>query len=167
MASVCTIKIIIIIYLRASPDTCHRRMLMRKRPEEQSVTIDYLRDLHEKHEQWLFPSSRKVGGNFSLSQPSQLIEPIPETLRDRVFYLEGDHVHSSLQKVGILIHVVRLFFPFSTFSHVLRIWAWMTGACIDSRLRYKYWFCKRCRCESCVSAVIFVGSYSSMERQNI
>ena len=87
------------IYLRASPDTCHRRMLMRKRPEEQSVTIDYLRDLHEKHEQWLFPSSRKVGGNLSLSQPSQLIEPIPETLRDRVFYLEGDHVHSSLQKV--------------------------------------------------------------------
>ena len=109
------------IYLRASPDTCHRRMLMRKRPEEQSVTIDYLRDLHEKHEQWLFPSSSKLGGNLSLSQPSQLIEPIPETLRDRVFYLEGDHVHSSLQKVGILVRVVRLFFPFISFFHVLRI----------------------------------------------
>jgi thymidylate kinase len=89
------------IYLRASPDTCHRRMLMRKRPEEQNVTIDYLRDLHEKHEQWLFPSSNRIGGNLSLSQPSQLIEPLPETLRDRVVYLEGEHVHSSLQKVYI------------------------------------------------------------------
>ncbi|KAH7285865.1 hypothetical protein KP509_33G049300 [Ceratopteris richardii] len=91
------------IYLRASPDTCHKRMQMRKRPEEQSVTLDYLRGLHEKHEQWLFPSSSNNEGIFSVSRPSELAEPLPPMLQDRVFYLEGDHVHSSLQKVPALI----------------------------------------------------------------
>ncbi|XP_028117761.1 deoxycytidine kinase-like, partial [Camellia sinensis] len=43
------------IYLRATPDTCHKRMLLRKRAEEGGVSLEYLRDLHEKHESWLFP----------------------------------------------------------------------------------------------------------------
>ncbi|KAI5075993.1 hypothetical protein GOP47_0008058 [Adiantum capillus-veneris] len=91
------------IYLRASPDTCHKRLQMRKRPEEQSVTLEYLKGLHEKHEQWLFPSSSNNEGVFSVSRPSQLIEPLPPMLQDRVYYLQGEHVHSSLQKVPALI----------------------------------------------------------------
>ncbi|MCO5582181.1 hypothetical protein L7F22_036071 [Adiantum nelumboides] len=91
------------IYLRASPDTCHKRLQMRKRSEEQGVTLEYLRGLHEKHEQWLFPSSRNSEEVFSVSRPSQLIEPLPATLQDRVYYLQGEHVHSSLQKVPALI----------------------------------------------------------------
>ncbi|GJW03516.1 deoxynucleoside kinase [Tanacetum coccineum] len=43
------------IYLRASPDTCHKRMMLRKRAEEGGVSLEYLRDLHEKHESWLIP----------------------------------------------------------------------------------------------------------------
>lgn len=92
------------IYLRASPDTCHQRLQMRKRPEEQGVTLDYLRGLHEKHEQWLFPAKSSSEGVFSVTQwPSQLIEPLPPMIRDRVFYLEGEHVHSSIQKVPALV----------------------------------------------------------------
>lgn len=91
------------IYLRASPDTCHRRLQMRKRPEEQGVTLDYLRGLHEKHEQWLFPASSNNEGVLSVTRPSKLIEPLPPTLQDRVYYLQGEHVHSSLQKVPALI----------------------------------------------------------------
>ncbi|KAF1002200.1 hypothetical protein AG4045_000066 [Apium graveolens] len=49
---------------RASPDTCHKRMLLRKRPEEGGVSIDYLRSLHEKLESWLFPSE---SGNHGVS----------------------------------------------------------------------------------------------------
>lgn len=41
------------IYLRADPKTCSGRMAKRGRPEEQGVTIDYLNQLHEKHEAWL------------------------------------------------------------------------------------------------------------------
>ena len=41
------------IYLRADPETCAKRMSKRGRPEEQGVTVDYLKQLHEKHERWL------------------------------------------------------------------------------------------------------------------
>ena len=41
------------IYLRADPATCAGRMAKRGRPEEQGVTIDYLNQLHDKHEAWL------------------------------------------------------------------------------------------------------------------
>merc|ERR1712168_686146 len=41
------------IYLRADPKICSSRMAKRGRPEEQGVTIDYLNQLHEKHEAWL------------------------------------------------------------------------------------------------------------------
>ncbi|GFY85273.1 P-loop containing nucleoside triphosphate hydrolases superfamily protein [Actinidia rufa] len=62
------------IYLRASPDTCHKRMLLRKREQRKADKLPHNMDcsLH------------------------------PE-IRDRVFYLEGDHMHSSIQKVPALV----------------------------------------------------------------
>ncbi|OEL37738.1 Deoxycytidine kinase [Dichanthelium oligosanthes] len=92
------------IYLRASPDTCHKRMMVRKRSEEGGVTLDYLRGLHEKHESWLLPSKGRGSGVLSVSQlPVHLEGSLPTDIRDRVFYLEGDHMHSSIQKVPALV----------------------------------------------------------------
>ncbi|XP_028796991.1 uncharacterized protein LOC114752402 [Neltuma alba] len=92
------------IYLRASPDTCHKRMRLRRREEEGGVTLDYLRDLHEKHESWLYPfqsGSREV---LSVSKlPLHVDNSLHPAIRERVFYLEGDRMHSSLQKVPALI----------------------------------------------------------------
>jgi len=92
------------IYLRASPDTCHKRMMVRKRAEEGGVTLDYLRGLHEKHESWLLPSKGGGSGVLSVSQlPVHLEGSLPVDIRDRVFYLEGDHMHSCIQKVPALV----------------------------------------------------------------
>ncbi|EES03967.1 hypothetical protein BDA96_03G402400 [Sorghum bicolor] len=92
------------IYLRASPDTCHKRMMVRKRSEEGGVTLDYLRGLHEKHESWLLPSKGGGSGVLSVSQlPVHMEGSLPADIRDRVFYLEGDHMHSSIQKVPALV----------------------------------------------------------------
>ncbi|CAL1409950.1 unnamed protein product [Linum trigynum] len=92
------------IYLRATPDTCHKRMKHRKREEEGGVSLDYLRDLHEKHESWLFPSETGDHGVFSVSRPPlQLDSSIHPDIRDQVFFLQGDHMHSSIQKVPALV----------------------------------------------------------------
>ncbi|KAJ8445190.1 hypothetical protein Cgig2_029562 [Carnegiea gigantea] len=92
------------IYLRATPDTCHKRMMLRKRAEEGGVSFDYLRDLHEKHESWLFPFQSGNHGVLSVSQlPFQMDRSLPPDIRDRVLYLEGPHMHSSIQKVPALV----------------------------------------------------------------
>ncbi|KAK4413353.1 Deoxycytidine kinase [Sesamum alatum] len=92
------------IYLRASPDTCHKRMMLRKRAEEGGVSLDYLRDLHEKHESWLFPFQSGSHGVLSVSKlPKDVDWSLHPNIKDRVFYLDGDHMHSSIQKVPALV----------------------------------------------------------------
>ncbi|KAI3499690.1 hypothetical protein L1887_35495 [Cichorium endivia] len=93
------------IYLRASPDTCHKRMMLRKRTEEGGVSLEYLRDLHEKHESWLFPfQSGNNHGTLAFSNPPVHVDSsLHPNIKDRVFYLEGNHMHSSIQKVPALV----------------------------------------------------------------
>lgn len=49
-----------LVYLRAKPETCLERIRTRNRPEEQSITVDYLKQLHERHEQWLSTTNTSV-----------------------------------------------------------------------------------------------------------
>ncbi len=41
------------IYLQTDPTVCYERLCKRDRKEESAVPLDYLRRLHEKHEEWL------------------------------------------------------------------------------------------------------------------
>jgi len=41
------------IYLQADPKICFKRLQKRDRAEEAGVGLEYLEQLHEKHEQWL------------------------------------------------------------------------------------------------------------------
>ncbi|TVU39789.1 hypothetical protein EJB05_13229, partial [Eragrostis curvula] len=92
------------IYLRASPDTCHKRMMHRRRAEEGSVTLQYLRELHEKHECWLLPSQHGIHRLLLASQlPCIIDHPLHPDIKDTVFYLEGTHIHPSIQKVPALV----------------------------------------------------------------
>ncbi|CAF1238416.1 unnamed protein product [Adineta ricciae] len=50
----------LIVYLRTSPETCLERIKTRNRPEEHSITLDYLYQLHECHEQWLSSETRTM-----------------------------------------------------------------------------------------------------------
>ncbi len=42
-----------IIYLRTEPEKCLSRMRERARHEEDSVSLDYLKEIHNYHEEWL------------------------------------------------------------------------------------------------------------------
>ncbi|CAG9763145.1 unnamed protein product [Ceutorhynchus assimilis] len=44
----------LIVYLRTSPEIVYQRILQRKRPEEKTVSLSYLRALHQIHEDWLY-----------------------------------------------------------------------------------------------------------------
>eukprot|EP00041_Stephanoeca_diplocostata_P014669 m.274248 g.274248 ORF g.274248 m.274248 type:complete len:356 (+) comp19757_c0_seq11:201-1268(+) len=46
-----------IVYLRSDPEVCRERLLKRGRKEEENIPIEYLRELHEKHESWLVDRS--------------------------------------------------------------------------------------------------------------
>ncbi|KAH8417823.1 hypothetical protein KR222_006516 [Zaprionus bogoriensis] len=48
----------LIIYLRTSPEVVYERMRQRARSEESCVSLKYLRELHELHEDWLIHQRR-------------------------------------------------------------------------------------------------------------
>lgn len=54
----------LIVYLRSNPDIVYNRMMKRNRSEEQCVPLDYIRDLHKYHENWLYHRTA-----FSLPAP--------------------------------------------------------------------------------------------------
>lgn len=42
-----------LVYLRTTPEVVYDRMKVRGRSEETSVSLDYLKQLHDLHEEWL------------------------------------------------------------------------------------------------------------------
>ena len=48
----------VMVYLRASPETCHERTKARGREEESGVPLDYLKELHNEHEELVEAMSR-------------------------------------------------------------------------------------------------------------
>uniref|UniRef100_A0A0B6ZPP8 Deoxynucleoside kinase domain-containing protein n=1 Tax=Arion vulgaris TaxID=1028688 RepID=A0A0B6ZPP8_9EUPU len=52
------ISLDLIVYLRASPEVCADRMKLRNRSEEADIPMDYLRALHQLHDDWLLHDKR-------------------------------------------------------------------------------------------------------------
>lgn len=47
------------MYLRSTPEVVYERMKARGRPEESSVSLEYLQQLHDSHERWLMTNDEK------------------------------------------------------------------------------------------------------------
>lgn len=48
------------IYLDVSPEKCYKRIVKRGRPEENDLPLEYLTQIHEKHENWLKTQEKPV-----------------------------------------------------------------------------------------------------------
>lgn len=74
----------LILYLRTQPETCYRRIVQRCRPEEQNITMDYITDLHNLHENWLMndacsayrPPVMVLNGDDSLDAMSHKVSEV-------------------------------------------------------------------------------------------
>ena len=54
-----------IVYLRTTPELCHRRMQKRSRTEEAGVALEYLQQIHALHEEW-FPAGACVDSHHGI-----------------------------------------------------------------------------------------------------
>jgi deoxyadenosine/deoxycytidine kinase len=63
------------IYLQTDPIVCYKRLLKRNRQEETSVTLEYLQQLHDKHEKWLI---QKEGVTPVIKETPVLVIPCDE-----------------------------------------------------------------------------------------
>ncbi|XP_025159972.1 deoxynucleoside kinase-like [Harpegnathos saltator] len=63
------IKTDLIVYLRTTPEVVYQRMQARARKEEESVPLEYLRQIHEIHEDWLYRQTL-----FSLPAPVMILD---------------------------------------------------------------------------------------------
>lgn len=75
---------LLIVYLRATPETCLSRIQARQRSAEQTIDLNYLQSLHECHEQWLIKKS---------SFPPVLIVDANQT-KERVYIDTNTHVNN-------------------------------------------------------------------------
>jgi len=63
------------IYIRTSPEVALERIRARGRPEEASVDLKMLQELHQLHETWLLPQETSKDGKIRLT---------------RVYIIDGD-----------------------------------------------------------------------------
>lgn len=61
--------IFVLVYLRTDPEVVHKRISKRGRSEEDSISLDYLKSVHELHEDWL------IRGKFG---------PVPKVSSDQL-----------------------------------------------------------------------------------
>ena len=47
----------LIVYLQTDPEVCIERMRNRGRSEETGISLEWLREVHKLHENWLLPST--------------------------------------------------------------------------------------------------------------
>ncbi len=93
-----------IIYLRAEPNVCLERVHKRDRVEESTVSIEYLTNIHNKHDEWLTARADYNGVPIfvidNTEEPSKALDRVREITRfDSKWFGYMNYIISSFNRV--------------------------------------------------------------------
>ncbi|VDM33347.1 unnamed protein product [Hydatigera taeniaeformis] len=75
-----TSQLDLIVYLRCSPEVCADRIRKRDRKGESAISMEYLKQLHDLHEDWLLGSKKdRVGAPvmvFDCDEPLEILRDV-------------------------------------------------------------------------------------------
>lgn len=83
------------IYLKTDPEVCYQRVTKRKRSEENTVSLEYLEMIHNKHENWLLHK--------------QEISPALQQVPVLVLECNTDFEHSPAQQQELIDAIITFF----------------------------------------------------------
>ncbi|XP_061658434.1 deoxynucleoside kinase [Syngnathoides biaculeatus] len=72
------------IYLRAEPQFCMRRLVRRGRHEESELSLEYLEQLHQKHEDWLVHRKLRLDFDYLKELPILVLDVNDDFKNDRI-----------------------------------------------------------------------------------
>ncbi|XP_022094558.1 deoxynucleoside kinase-like [Acanthaster planci] len=79
-----------IVYLRSTPEQCEQRIIERSRKEEAGIPLDYLRDLHERHEDWLIRKKFELPAPVLILDATKPLDEMMQQFKDLEQKLEFD-----------------------------------------------------------------------------
>uniref|UniRef100_V9KW63 deoxyguanosine kinase n=1 Tax=Callorhinchus milii TaxID=7868 RepID=V9KW63_CALMI len=91
-----------IIYLQASPEKCLERIQQRARVEEKEIQVNYLQQLHDKHEDWLVKRTMEVHFDHLKNVPMLVLDMNEDFEEDKL------KQNKLLEQVKNFMHSLRL-----------------------------------------------------------
>ncbi|CAL1544077.1 unnamed protein product [Lymnaea stagnalis] len=82
------IQVPLFVYIRTDPEVVYERIKERCRSEEQSIELDYLRTIHQLHEDWLIKNKKYSSQDVLVVDGNRSLEEMPvimDQLKDRIF----------------------------------------------------------------------------------
>ena len=90
------LKVDLIVYLRVAPEVAWERVKKRARSEEDTVSLEYLTELHELHEKWLMSSDLKLSGPIMVVDVNKSFEELPIIHRE-----VKKKIYESMEQAGV------------------------------------------------------------------
>jgi deoxynucleoside kinase len=81
----------LVVYLRTSPEIALERLQIRGRPEEKTLTLEFIAKIHELHENWL------IGHTSPVPAPVLILEEHSalDTLKEIIFHQINERIEST------------------------------------------------------------------------
>ena len=76
LSTKCSLKADAYIYLRTNPEIAYKRIQKRNRKEEDEIPLEYIKQIHKKHDEWLYKRDENIlvlDGNIE-NTPERLIK---------------------------------------------------------------------------------------------